>query len=359
MWAGDQNTTFGRDDGLASVIPIMTHAGLSGIPILGTDIGGYSNFTPATPPTTKELFLRWSSLAALTPLMRTHHGGTECDNWSFDRDGETLDHYRRWARVHVLLQPLFASLARDAVDRGLPFVRHPFLLEPLRPAMWAAPCDAFFLGDDLLVAPVVEAGATSRDVTLPGPGWWPLFGSAPLATTARTDGVVVAHVEAAPTELPVFARPGTVLPLLGEPVDTFYGATEPGITGLADTGAVQRLAIYADSDGNAGVQTAELTATCAGLTDGPPWSWSGAILDGAPLPLCDDAGDGTSCVTADGAWVHVVGGQGLVTLGGAGCTVDGEAARTYRLAIGGAAWGELAAPTALTDLAPDVPPPCE
>ena len=99
LWGGDQNTNWEYDDGFPTVLPIGSHAGLSGVPIFGSDIAGYTSLN--VPHTTKELFYRWSSLAAFHPVMRTHHGSDECRNWAFDRDEETLTHFRRYARLHT------------------------------------------------------------------------------------------------------------------------------------------------------------------------------------------------------------------------------------------------------------------
>ena len=72
-----------------------------------------------------------------------------------------------------------------------------------------ADCDDFMLGDALLVAPVVQPGATTRDVYLPaGPTAWFDF-----HTGARYDAGCV-HTVAAPLySLPLFARAGAEIPL--------------------------------------------------------------------------------------------------------------------------------------------------
>ena len=62
------------------------------------------------------------------------------------------------------------DLARESTLTGAPIVR---------PLWWIAPNDTdaltvddeFLLGDDLLVAPVVQQGATSRDIYLPAGRW--------------------------------------------------------------------------------------------------------------------------------------------------------------------------------------------
>ncbi len=345
LWGGDQNTDWGRDDGLPSVIPMATHVGLSGVPIFGTDIAGYSSFT--VEPTDKELFYRWTSLAAFHPLMRTHHGSSECANWAFDRDAETLDHYRRWTRVHTLLYPVWRQLAEEAVGTGLPITRHPWLVAPDTPTLWGPEGDAFFIGDDLLVAPVVVQGATARDVDLPGPGWWPLFGDGPLSETLH-------NAEAQMTEIPVFARPGTILPLLIEPVDSHYGSTTEGVTDLDDVAGQFRLALYPAGGGALEPLDVDGTSISGSLTPGT--DLSDATVDGAAVPLC---GDAPSEVCAIGQTLHLVAASATIAVGDDTLTLTGEATRTWRIGLGGAAWAELAEPTEIGDPDPDIPPPCE
>ena len=60
FWAGDQRTDFEPDDGLPTILPIGIGVGLSGISTYGHDIAGYQS--ASNPPSTKELFFRWTSL---------------------------------------------------------------------------------------------------------------------------------------------------------------------------------------------------------------------------------------------------------------------------------------------------------
>ncbi len=323
MWGGDQETDWSRTDGLPTVLSIAVNLGLAGVGVFGSDIAGYSSFRE-TPNTNKELFYRWTEVGAFHPLMRTHHGSDECGNWAFDRDAETLAHYRRWARVHTRLFPLWRRLADESSATGLPITRHPVLVEPDRPELWADATDQHFVGDDLLVAPVVVEGATSRPVRLPSVGWWPLFGDAPLDAAEL-------EVDLPITETGVFVRPGTVLELLPRAVDSLYGATVDGVTDLEDLAGERTLAVYPAA--------------------GEVPDWGAAALDEAPLPECVDEGP-PSCRRGDGATVV---GPGTLT---AGPFVVPLEEGTWHLAVARAAWGELAEPTVVTDLDPDIPPPC-
>jgi alpha-glucosidase (family GH31 glycosyl hydrolase) len=350
MWGGDQTTDFGYDDGFPTALTIGAHLGLSGVAIYGSDVAGYSSLGRS--PTDKELFLRWSSLGAFHPLMRTHHGDTKCEHWAFDRDPETLDHYRRWASIHTLLFPYLRDRMREATSRGWPITRHAYLVEPGNPALWTGDQYLYFLGDGILVAPVLTQGATSREVVLPGEGWWPLLGDAPVSSAG-------AHTaQAPPTELPVFARPGLALPLLPSVVDSFYGASRDGVTDLSDVEGHLRLALYPAPDGavaSEGAIGGDLSVTGAGLS--AQTDLSTARLDGQALGACPDD-DAVGCVDAAGL-VRVRGDEVALEFdGGATLTLSGATPRTVTIGLGGAAFGALAQPTTVTDLDPDVTPPC-
>jgi alpha-glucosidase (family GH31 glycosyl hydrolase) len=355
LWGGDQDTDWEYDDGLPTVLPIAAHVGLSGVPIFGSDIAGYSSF--AAPNTNKELFMRWASLGALHPLMRTHHGSDKCGNWSFDRDAETLAHYKRWATLHTLLYPLWEALAAEAISFGLPITRHPFMVYPDKPALWRGQDYVFFIGDDVLVAPVLAKGATGREVELPEAGWWPLFGAAPVTQGTARDGVFVVQAEASATELPLYVRPGVALVLLAEAPDSFYGATQAGVTDLEDVRGRYTIALYPDARGMVGVTRAGAASLrMQRPLDGS--TWAGATLDGQPLPPCAVLPPGqTSCADADQVIVRAA--SGTLVFGGAEFEIDGPTEQLYTVKLAGAAFGALAQPTLLTDLDPQIPPPCE
>ena len=354
MWGGDQNTDWGYDDGLPTVVPIAANAGLAGVAVFGTDIAGYTAAT--NPATTKELFYRWSTLGAFHALMRTHHGSDECRNWVFDRDEETLAHYTRYARVHSLLLPYFHNLQVDAISEGLPMIRHPALVEPEHPGLWQGDF-SFFLGDNLWVAPVLDRGAVEREVRTPVAGWWPLFGDGPETDGAEGDGNTwQLSVPTPVTEIPVYVRPGTIIPLLWEPVDSFYGASLDDISNLEDVAGKYRLGLYPDGAGDLMTTTVgEATVTGSGWTVVP--EWPEALVDGALVDACTGDQPTPPCSMSDG--VLLSGSNITLAVSGAELVIESDAPRDYLVALGGDVWGDLGDPTPMTDLDPDIPPPCE
>jgi alpha-glucosidase len=128
-WVGDQETDWSPTDGLPTVVPAMLNLGLAGVPFVTHDIAGFSGTT--APPTTKELFQRWTELGAFTPIMRTHEGADRMNNWTWSSDAETIAHFRRFARVHAALAPELRALAAEATGTSAPLVRHLMLEFPL------------------------------------------------------------------------------------------------------------------------------------------------------------------------------------------------------------------------------------
>ena len=167
-WVGDQQTDWGELDGLPTVTPALLNLGLAGQPFVSLDIAGFS---VGAGPSTKELYFRWTELGAFAPVMRTHQGADKLNNWNWNRDEETIEHFRKFTFVHCALADDFKALAEDAVRTGAPLLRHLMLVFPDDSETWDI-SDQFMIGDDLLVAPVVTEGATTKSVYFPEGTWF-------------------------------------------------------------------------------------------------------------------------------------------------------------------------------------------
>jgi alpha-glucosidase (family GH31 glycosyl hydrolase) len=326
VWAGDQSTDFDRGDGLPSVIPIGLGLGVVGLPYYGSDVAGYFSGL-RTPFATRELFFRWTALGALTPLMRTHHGVASGKNWRFDEDADTLAHWARWARLHTRLYPLWEALSREAVSTGAPLMRAVALEFPEEEATWPL-TDQYLLGASLLVAPVVTQGATSRAVYLPAGRWLRAFDDDrdPAPRSAPLDGPRTVTVDAPLTEAPVFARAGTLLPLLPERIETLAPSMPP-VVGLADVGDDRELLVFLGAPGRF-----DETAGRSYLLEGGAaptnastlaLSWQGAALAAcAPAPVAPCAAvdapkrQARAYVTGSGALALSDGGARVLVEGG-------------------------------------------
>jgi alpha-glucosidase len=169
LWAGDQSVDFTRHDGIGTVITAALSAGLVGNAYSHSDCGGYTSLHGNV--RTVELMQRWCELSAFSPVFRSHEGNRPDDNLQYDSNAELLDCFARWSRVHAALAPYVRHLCDEAVAQGWPAQRPLFLHHPEDQAVYAVQ-DQYLYGADLLVAPVIEHGATTRDVILPGQSPW-------------------------------------------------------------------------------------------------------------------------------------------------------------------------------------------
>ncbi|MDD5224263.1 MAG: glycoside hydrolase family 31 protein [bacterium] len=223
-WPGDQNTSWEAADGLPSVIPAGLSLGLSGVALFGPDIGGYHSVFSAN--TDRELFYRWVQVGALSPIMRTHHGWPG-GNWSFDTDQETLELYREYARLHTRLFPYLYAYAARAHETGLPIMRHLFLQYPNDPEVFGLDYE-YLLGEEILVAPVLSAGAREQRLYLPYGTWFDFW------TDRSYAGPGWITVSAPLDRIPLLVRSGTIIPMLNPEVETLWSATGSWLQGNSD-----------------------------------------------------------------------------------------------------------------------------
>lgn len=210
-WAGDEESSW--EAFRASLIAGLT-AGASGIFFWGWDLGGFSGEVPSA-----ELYLRSAAAACFCPIMQyhsefNHHREPSRDRtpWNIaERTGDerVIPVYRRFARLRQALVPYLAEQARRTVEDGRPLMRALFF-ETNDERIWDAPLQ-YFLGDDLLVAPVTEPGASAWSVFAPEGEWidaWRgehVTGPGTRARSAPLDEVpVLVRAEAAERFLPIF-----------------------------------------------------------------------------------------------------------------------------------------------------------
>jgi alpha-glucosidase len=170
FWNGDQLVTFGAEDGLASALLGTFSAGVSGWPLVHSDVGGYTSVNALVKDYVRspELLARWAEFEAFGVVMRTHEGNRPARNLQVFSTPETAATFARMARLHAALAEYRSAVVREATRTGVPALRHSWVNHP---GTAAARSDRqFFLGDSLLVAPVMDGGDTV-EVVLP-PGTW-------------------------------------------------------------------------------------------------------------------------------------------------------------------------------------------
>ncbi len=196
VWTGDVPSTW---HGLRETLPMMLNIGVSGIPLVGSDVGGYSG--GASP----ELYARWFELGFVSPFFRAHvtSGVAGQEPWKFGT--EVTDIARYWLEERSRYMPYMYSLAFQAHTRGTPMLR-PLWYELPGAADLAAADDQAMLGPWLLAAPVLDEGASRRTVNLPAGRWFE------LRSDAAYDGPVELDRAMTLAALPLYVREGAILP---------------------------------------------------------------------------------------------------------------------------------------------------
>ncbi len=195
---GDEHAEFSRGNGIGFLATDMLSRGIGGAYGYSTDVGGYLD---TWGPITKELWIRWVQWAALSPVFRFHNSVGQGTRQPWDFDAETLAIYRRFEELRRRVAPVVRRLWGKAERTGRPVAR-PLWLEDPADAEGARQDQQWLLGPDVLVAPVVEQGATARDVYFPR-GCWE-HGE----TGTRFAGGRSARVAAPLGSLPYFTRCG-------------------------------------------------------------------------------------------------------------------------------------------------------
>jgi alpha-D-xyloside xylohydrolase len=208
LWGGKNEASFSPENGLPTVVTAGLNAGLSGEPMWTADLGGYRETgTPDAP-----LPMRWTEYAAFSPVME---GSDKSAG-----PAAALANYKRYAILHMSLFPYRYAAAQESARTGMPIMRA-LVLEYQDDERARQAKDEYLFGPDLLVAPVIDE-AVSRPVYLPGGDWINLFSG------EKFEGGKVVLANAPLDTIPVYARLGTILPMIPEDVMTLVPQAESG-----------------------------------------------------------------------------------------------------------------------------------
>lgn len=72
------------------------------------------------------------------------------------------------------MNPLLKKYAKEALDSGLPIIRPLWMLDPSDSTCHTV-VDEFSVGEELIVAPVIQVATTEREVYLPAGVWKVLY----------------------------------------------------------------------------------------------------------------------------------------------------------------------------------------
>lgn len=200
MWTGDNAAQWGH---LKIASPMLLSINLGGLSFAGADVGGFFGEPDS------ELFTRWYQAGSFTPFFRghAHHDTKRREPWVF---GDPYTQILRTAAMkRYTLLPFWYTVFYQGYKTGLPVMRAMFLEFPNDSNLLTTD-DQYMIGDSLLVRPVTEANTQRVSVYLPetDKGDWIDFDTlVPVQTKQAT-----VSVETPLEKIPVFIRPGKVIP---------------------------------------------------------------------------------------------------------------------------------------------------
>ena len=226
VWSGDTDASWKTLEGQ---IAVGINHSLSLSPFWGSDIGGFH----PNEELTGELYARWFQFGSFNASFRSH-GQTWRTRlpwgWGSDNMGPKEGRVnplqsemnnpaiepvaKKYDELHYQLMPYTYTLAWEARHTGMPLMRSMWLHYP-DDEVAKKIGNQFLWGRDLLIAPVFEKGASSRQVYLPKGDWYDWWTN----TKEAGSRTITRSVDLA--TMPVYVRAGAIIPF--DPIRQYTG----------------------------------------------------------------------------------------------------------------------------------------
>ena len=184
-WSGDIHSSFRA---MREQLQAGLSMGMAGIPWWTSDIGGFLGGV-IDDPAFRELLIRWFQWSCFCPVFRMHgerspwhereqefinnvrqlSSGQDNEVWSFGE--EAYEILTKYLFIRERIRPYVRSLMQQAHETGAPVMR-PLYYDFPQDATALNVEDCYMFGPDMLVAPIMEAGADTRKVYLPAGCRW-------------------------------------------------------------------------------------------------------------------------------------------------------------------------------------------
>ena len=228
-WGGDSASSW---DGLAGSLKGGLHFGLSGFAFWSHDVPGFHSIPDfMNSPLDEQVYVRWTQFGVFSSHMR-YHGTCKREPWHYPAIAPIV---KRWWKLRYKLIPYIIEQSELACKSGYPMVRALLFHHPHDRQVWHID-DEYYFGTDFLVCPVINAtphsdqrsenatphsdqrsenGLNRRDIYLPEGLWVNFF------TGERLQGARWYYdMEVPLDQMPVFVRPGAMIKLYPDDVDS-------------------------------------------------------------------------------------------------------------------------------------------
>lgn len=193
-WTGDNTSSWNH---YRISIPTLLSLGISGVPFVGDDIGGFRGSPPM------DLLTRWIELGSFNPIFRDHTEKESLDQepWVGGSEHEAIR--KRYIELRYRLLPYIYTITEESSRTGLPMMRPLFLEYPEAENLYTND-EEFLFGSDVLVAPEVWNFTTPYNVQFPPGAWYDYWSGRQLK-----DSTTVAP---SLDQLPMYVRAGAIIP---------------------------------------------------------------------------------------------------------------------------------------------------
>jgi alpha-glucosidase (family GH31 glycosyl hydrolase) len=200
---------------LAYEVALSTRSGNVLVPYVSHDIGGFHDAKIDF-----DLYARWIEFGAFSPILRMHsaHANPREGNmrmpWVYGDAGVAL--MKKYFTLHTQLIPYLYTYTWLAHRDATPLLRPLYLIYPQLDEAYRHSHE-YLLGDEMLVAPIVEPGG-DETIYLPPGEWLDFF------TGKHHAGASTFKAHYAVDETPVFVRDGAIIP---EQLPSAYSDARP------------------------------------------------------------------------------------------------------------------------------------
>lgn len=200
VWSGDNQA---KDEHIRLGVLLNNQMGLSGVPFVGPDLGGYIG------DGNKELFRRWMEVGAFSPYLRNHREqlGAANEPWAYGVEAEAIS--KSYLGFRYRLLPYLYSAVYEASEVGMPISRSLSIDYSFDDKVYDREFQyQFMFGDALLLTPMTSKEHL-KTTYLPAGRWYDLY------TDTLFEGGQPLTRSYADYKIPVLVKASAIIPMQG------------------------------------------------------------------------------------------------------------------------------------------------
>ncbi|MBI9033480.1 MAG: glycoside hydrolase family 31 protein [Bacteroidales bacterium] len=183
-------------------LPIMLNMSMCGLGYIHSDAGGF-----AMGEKDEELYTRWLQFACFSPILRPHGSGVPSEPIFYSE--QTRNIVRDFMKLRYQLLPYIYTMAYQNSISGKPLLKPLFFKHPddMRFRNYS---EAYYFGDQMIVAPVFKPGQKTKKILLPEGDWYSFWDD--QAYVGDQEIEVTVDLE----KIPILVKSGSIIPMVPE-----------------------------------------------------------------------------------------------------------------------------------------------